>query len=243
MPRQANGNRSPNLGRVGLVATRRALLLQLNNLVTNPAKVLHDVATFLREKVDKHNSAAIQARQISHKFLTEILDNTIVELGPEFVGKLRYFMEGYIREAKPDFENGKYAGRVFLAVVAALALVDILTDGWSAALLYTSQNGGEEEVGARLFAVLALHELLDQYIIYFCVYGRFHRDMVYSFFQVKGIVDAFRVIWNEPQAEGALMDPISVLFIHMVNDMCIESSAQVGVVGFGAFWGCGNVGV
>ena len=183
-----------------------------------------DIEKTVKEKVDAQS--VLQAGQLGRECIEKNLHDDAVRLRPRYVDKLSNFTEGFLITAKPAFENNKYAVRALFALVSVFFFGDTVTDWVSASLLNFVQTSGSTH-GQYLFAVLALHKSLELFFIFWGVYGTWHSDMLYSLFQVKGIVDATRVITNEPQTQEARLNPSNVLIVGMVNDMCIESYPQV----------------
>ena len=191
---------------------------------TQIAKLVES-ADELIDTVDKRDK--LQTADLGKKWFRRQLRAEIVDASPDFVDNIEAFVSGYLERTKAELENTKYADRVSLAVSSLFISVDSTTD-WMSAILLLFGDAGDATYGRSLLAVLVLHKLIEMSFLYFAVYGEFHVDLVYSLFQVKGIVAANRVISNQ-QVEGALLDSISVLFVMMINDMCIESTPQVSL--------------
>ena len=197
-------------------------------LLQTPVDKFEESAAELINRVDKRPE--LQAADTGKKWLKDHLPANIADVSPEFLNKINDFVSGYVERAKAEFENTKYSNRVWLAIASVVIFFDATTD-WNSAYLLSFRQAVGISHGQGLFAVLALHKMIELFFIYFMVYGTFHVDLVYSLFQVKGIVGASRVISNEKQAEDARLDPVSVLFCLMINDMCIESTPQVRICG------------
>ena len=183
-----------------------------------------DSAAWLIRRVDDQNE--LQAPHIGRRWLDSNLAEDVSKIKPEPVRNIYDFTQGFLRRAKAEFENTKYAERVCFAFCTAFLFSDVVTDYVSAALLSFVQSGGEGH-GQSLFIVLALHKAIEIGFLYFVVYGTCHIDLVYSLCHVKGIVGASRVISDTKRAEDARLGPVDVLFILMLNDMCVESCLQV----------------